>query len=250
MSALPWQWLGRLGYREGIARQQALRDRLLAGDRDAACLLLLEHDPVITLGRNGQTTHVLAAQDELAARGIEVVRTGRGGDVTYHGPGQLMVYPAVRLRGEVAAFLACVAGALARVAADLGVPGAHWRRDPAGLWLDAPGTVDVPGTAPNTTADTTPGTAPDASAPGVRPAKLAACGIHLRRGAVLHGFAFNVATPAAAWQMIVPCGLTGTGVTSVALERAARGLPPPPPVADVARLAAPLLCEALAPYAV
>lgn len=245
MSALPWQWLGRLGYREGIARQQALRDRILAGDRDAACLLLLEHDPVITLGRHGQAAHVLAAQDELAARGIEVVRTGRGGDVTYHGPGQLMVYPAVRLRGEIAGFLASIAGALARVAADLGVPGARWRRDPAGLWLDAPEREDTPGPTP----DRTPGATPDTAARAARPAKLAACGIHLRRGAVLHGFAFNVATPAAAWQMIVPCGLTGRGVTSVALERAARGLPPPPPVADVARLAAPLLCEALAPYA-
>jgi lipoyl(octanoyl) transferase len=220
---LPWQWLGRLDYRTGIERQQTLRDRLLDGDRDAARLLLLEHEPVITLGRHGQGAHVLAATELLAARGIEVVRTSRGGDVTYHGPGQLMVYPAVRLHGEVAAFLASLAGALSQVATALGVPGARWRREPAGLWLAA-----------------------GAGQGGED--KLAACGIHLRRGAVMHGFAFNVSTPADAWQLIVPCGLAGKAVTSVAQERAARGLPPPPAVEAVARMAGPLLCEAMAPH--
>lgn len=215
---LPWQWLGRLDYRSGTERQRALRDRLLAGDQGAACLLLLEHEPVITLGRHGQDAHVLAAPERLAARGIDVVRTSRGGDVTYHGPGQLMVYPAVRLRGQVAGFLASLAGALGQVAEALGVPGARWRREPAGLWLEQ--------------------------------AKLAACGIHLRRGALMHGFAFNVSTPAEDWQLIVPCGLLGRDVTSVAQERAARGLPPPPPMAEVARMAAPLLCEAMAPHLV
>lgn len=220
MSALPWHWLGRLDYHTGTERQRRLRDRLLAGDASARCLLLLEHTPVITLGRHARASNVRADREALARRGVEVVATDRGGDVTYHGPGQLMVYPVARLRGNVEGFLAGLAGALAQVAARLGVPGAAWQRDPAGLWL--------PG------AD-----------PAVPAAKLAACGMHLRRGAVTHGFAFNVSTPADAWAWIVPCGLSAP-VTSLAQERARRGLPPPPPVAEVARLAAPLLCDALA----
>lgn len=219
MSALPWHWLGRLDYRAGTERQRALRDRLLAGDESARCLLLLEHTPVITLGRNARQANVLAGNEVLAEQGIEVVATDRGGDVTYHGPGQLMVYPAVVVRRDIAGFLAALAGALGEVAATLGVPGARWQREPAGLWLA--------------------GEEPDA------PAKLAACGVHLRRGAVMHGMAFNVSTPPAAWRWIVPCGLR-TPVTSLAEERARRGLPPPPSVAEVAALAAPLLCDALA----
>jgi lipoyl(octanoyl) transferase len=226
LSELPWHWLGRVGYRAGTEHQRVLRDRLLAGDQGARCLLLLEHEPVITLGRHARPGHVLASREALAAQGIEVVATDRGGDVTYHGPGQLMIYPVVVLRKDVAGFLCSLAGALAEVAARLGVPGARWQREPAGLWLPGPA----------------------AEAPEVHdapPAKLAACGIHLRRGAVTHGLAFNVSTPPAAWRWIMPCGLI-LPVTSVAEERARRGLPLPPPVAEVAHLAAPLLCDALA----
>lgn len=212
--ALPWHWLGRLDYRTGIERQEAARERLLAGDESAAGVFLLEHEPVITLGRRADSAHLLASRAVLGERGIEVQRTTRGGDITYHGPGQLVIYPVVRLRGGVVTFLQAIAGALAEVAAQLGVPGARWQRDPAGLWLGS--------------------------------AKLAACGIHVRRGVCAHGFAFNVATPAEVWQLIVPCGLRDRRITSIAEERGARGLPPPPPVAEVARMAAPILCAALA----
>jgi lipoyl(octanoyl) transferase len=227
LSALPWHWLGRVGYVAGTERQRVLRDRLLAGDQDARGLLLLEHEPVITLGRHAQPGHVLASRETLAAQGIDVVATDRGGDVTYHGPGQLMIYPVVVLRKDVTGFLCSLAGALAEVAARLGVPGARWQREPAGLWL-----------APQAETQGAP------EAQGAPPAKLAACGIHLRRGAVTHGLAFNVSTPPFAWRWIMPCGLT-LPVTSVAEERARRGLPPPPSVAEVAHLAAPLLCDAL-----
>jgi lipoyl(octanoyl) transferase len=215
MSAtVPWTWLGRVDYRTGTAYQQALRDRLLGGDDSAAGLVLLEHDPVITLGRHADERNLLVDRAALAERGVELSRADRGGDVTYHGPGQLMVYPVVRLERGVVAFLAALAGALAQVAAELGVPGARWQRDPAGLWL---------GTA-----------------------KLAACGIHVRRRVCTHGFAFNVSTPADPWRLIVPCGLSGYAITSIAQERARQGLSPPPPVAEVAALAAPHLCTALA----
>jgi lipoyl(octanoyl) transferase len=209
---LGWQWLGRVGHADAVAEQERRRERLLAGDAAAAAVLLCEHDPVITLGRSADRGHVVAPADALTAAGVGVVDVSRGGDVTYHGPGQLMVYPVVRLRRGVVAYLETVAGVLAEIAAALGVPDAAWRRDPAGLWLDG--------------------------------RKLAACGLHVRRGVAIHGFALNVATPPSVWSLIVPCGLT-TPVTSLAEARAARGLPPPPPVAEVAGLAGPALVRAL-----
>ena len=212
--ALPWRWLGRLDYRTGTAQQRAHRDRLLAGDEGAAGLLLLEHEPVITLGKSAGPRHLLATPETLVARGIELVHTDRGGDITYHGPGQLMVYPVIRLKFRLVEFLASIAGVLAQVAAEFAVPGAEWRCNPAGLWL------------------------------GER--KLAACGVHLRRSVCTHGFSFNVATPDEPWQLIVPCGLANTGVTSLAAERARQGLAAPF-VAQVAERVGPplarLLCE-------
>lgn len=212
-AGLSWHWLGRLDYHTGTARQRTRRDRLLAGDESAAGLLLLEHEPVITLGKSADRRHLLATPADLEARGIAVVETDRGGDITYHGPGQLMIYPVIRLRCRLVEFLAAIAGVLARVAGELAVPGAEWRCRPAGLWL------------------------------GDR--KLAACGVHLRRSVCTHGFAFNVATPAESWRMLVPCGLQDTGVTSLAEERARAQLPTPPPVAEVAKLVGPPLVRVL-----
>ncbi|MEM9491751.1 MAG: lipoyl(octanoyl) transferase LipB [Myxococcota bacterium] len=233
-----WRWLGRLDHAAAMAEQEGHRARLLAGDRAAACLLLVEHEPVITLGRRARREHIVASAAELAELGIAVCTASRGGEVTYHGPGQLVIYPVVRLTGGVVAFLAALAGALAEVAAELGVPGSRWQREPAGLWLGR--------------------------------AKLAACGIHIHRRVTGHGFALNIATPAppgrpdpllglsndknmstaeraaiSPWRLIVPCGLSDRPVTSLARERAARGLPPPPDTRAVAERAAPRLCAAL-----
>jgi lipoyl(octanoyl) transferase len=202
-----WRWLGQVDHPAGLAEQESRRDRLLGGDDSAATVLLCEHPPTITLGRNAARGNVLSRPP-----GVAVVEVSRGGDVTYHGPGQLMVYPVVRLRRGVVHYLETIAGVLAAVAAELGVPGAAWKRDPAGLWLDD--------------------------------AKLAACGLHLRRGVAVHGWALDVATPPEAWRAIVPCGL-GTPVVSLDAARRARGLPPAPPVAEVAALVGPRLSEAL-----
>ena len=207
---LSWSWLGRIGYGAAVELMEERRARVLAGDPSAQVLLLCEHDPVVTLGRGADRANLLVGPAELAVRGIEVFESSRGGDVTYHGPGQLMVYPVVRLRRGVVAHLEAVAGALAEVAAELGAPGAFWRRNPAGLWL------------------------------GER--KLAACGLHVRRGVAMHGFAFDVATPPEAWRVIVPCGL-GSGMT-VSLAQAVGG--PVPPLAEVAGRAVPHLARALA----
>jgi lipoate-protein ligase B len=206
--ALSWRWLGRICYRDAVGEMESRRARILDGDDGAQAVLLCEHDPVITLGRAANQAHVLWPAAELAFRGVEVARSSRGGDVTYHGPGQLMVYPVVRLRRGVVAHLTAIASALAEVAAELGAPGARFERSPAGLWIER--------------------------------RKLAACGIHVRRGVAIHGFALDVATPSEAWRAIVPCGLHAAPVVS--LTALAGGAPA---VSRVAERAGPLLVRAL-----
>jgi lipoyl(octanoyl) transferase len=198
MAAATWQWLGRADFERVRADQLALRERVWAGE--PGVVLLCEHPPVITLGRSATPANILDAGT------IPVVRIERGGEVTYHGPGQLMIYPVVRLR-SVVRFLERVAGAIAETCAALGAPGAAWRRDPAGVWLDDK--------------------------------KLAACGIHVSRGVAVHGFALNVDTPPEAWRAIRPCGLA---VPQIALA-SARGAPIA--VEDVARELGPRVVEAV-----
>ena len=121
-------WLGRVSYRPMLEQQLAERERVWAGA--AGTIFLCEHPPVITMGRSANPLNVLAAGD------VPIEKIERGGDVTYHGPGPLMVYPVVRIgRAGVVDFLARIAGALADACAAFGVGGAEWRRDPAGLWL-------------------------------------------------------------------------------------------------------------------
>jgi len=196
--ALTWRWLGRAEYRRVLDEQIAERERVWAGA--PGTVFLCEHPPVITLGRSANRANVLAAGE------VPVVPIERGGDVTYHGPGQLMVYPVVRVK-SVVAFLETVARALAETCAAFGVTGAEWRRDPAGLWLGE--------------------------------AKLGACGIHVARGVSTHGWALNVATPDDAWKRIRPCGLLVPQVSlSAAAGREIR-------VEYVAREAGPRICQGL-----
>jgi lipoyl(octanoyl) transferase len=189
--AFQWSWLGRVPYLRAWALQEELRRRILEEDGDDT-LVLVEHDPVVTLGRHAAAGHVLLSEDALRARGVELVSTSRGGDVTYHGPGQLVGYPVFRVPRGPLAHLECLATALGRVCADLGVA-AEWRADPAGLWVGGD--------------------------------KLAAFGLHVSRQVAVHGFALNVATPLEAFGWIVPCGLRRAGVTSL---RALRGDVPTP----------------------
>lgn len=205
-----WSWLGPVDHAEAIALQEARRAAILDGT-GAPEVFLCEHPPVITLGRAADRAHVLVTDAEAAARGITIAPVSRGGDVTYHGPGQLMIYPVVRVR-SVIAFLETVAAAIAAECAALGIDGAAFRREPAGLWLGD--------------------------------AKLAACGLHLSRGVNVHGWAWNVATPADAWRTIVPCGLAAP-LVSLADACAARGLPPPPPLPVLAARLGPRLAAAL-----
>ena len=206
---IAWHWLGNIDYRLALRRQLAWREAVLAGT-SAGALLLCEHPPVITLGRSATTANVLTSTTELAQAGIGVERIERGGDVTYHGPGQLMVYPVVRVR-SVIGLLETVANVLIESLAQWGVANAQWRRDPAGIW--------------------------------VGDAKIAACGIHVARGVVTHGFALNLSTPASAWRHIRPCGLS-TPVISVA-EAGIGQRPGPPSAAQAAIVVGPKLAAAL-----
>jgi lipoyl(octanoyl) transferase len=178
--------LGRVPYGEGLALQERLVAERQAG-RIPDTLLLLEHDPVFTLGRNARAEHVLFPEAELRARGFEVYETGRGGDVTYHGPGQVVGYPILHLapdRCDVHRYVRDLEEVLIRTCADYGV---------------------------------TAGRVPGMTGAWVGQEKIAAIGVRISRWVTSHGFAFNVSADLAPFGLIVPCGLRGRGVTS--LER-------------------------------
>jgi lipoyl(octanoyl) transferase len=189
---LATEWLGRRPYREAWDRQRALvaaRDAGTAPDT----LILVEHDAVLTLGRHAEERHVLAADAELRRRGIEVIRVERGGEVTYHGPGQLVAYPIVRLRDRgvlLRPFVRALESAMADVAATYGVV-ASARIGYPGVWVG-----------------------PDSE----QPRKLGALGLRLERGITYHGIALNITTDLADFELIDPCGMAGLEVTSIARE--------------------------------
>jgi lipoyl(octanoyl) transferase len=182
-----WRWLGRVPFAETAELQEELRREIVAG-RAPETLLLCEHDPVITLGRSARRENVLASRDDLARRGVAVHDASRGGDVTYHGPGQLVGYPILRLRSGVVAHVEAMARGLANLLASFGVAAA-WRRDVPGLWITS--AADAP------------------------PAKICAFGVHVRSRVAIHGFALNVTTALDAFDLIVPCGLRDVAVTSL-----------------------------------
>ena len=199
-----WSWLGRVPFAPTTALQERLRQRILS-DAGGETLLLLEHHPVITLGRSAADRHVLAAAGELERRGVELHRASRGGDVTFHGPGQLVGYPVVRLDHGVVGHLRAMADGLIEVLRALGIT-AFWRREAPGLWIKGErGGVD-----------------------GL--SKICSFGVNIHRRVAIHGFALNVTVDLDAFRLIVPCGLDGVQMTSIDRVRAA--------VADVADVAA------------
>jgi lipoyl(octanoyl) transferase len=206
-----WRWLGRVPFAQTAELQERLREAVLTG-RGPETLLLCEHDPVITLGRSARTEHVIASAEVLARRGVALHAATRGGDVTYHGPGQLVGYPILRLRGGLVAHIETMARGLAALLAPLGVE-ARFRRDAPGLWID-------------------PGN-------GSPLAKICAFGVHVRHRVAIHGFALNVTTALDAFDLIVPCGLRGVTVTSIAALTGGT-----PPVEALAPRAAAALGEA------
>jgi len=211
-----WRWLGRVAFADTAALQEDLRRDVIAGGRET--LLLLEHDAVITMGRSALAANVLVDEVELARRGVALHRASRGGDVTYHGPGQLVGYPIVRLRGGVRAHVEAMAGAIADVLRELGID-AVYRSATPGLW--------------------------------VGDAKICAFGINVHRRVTVHGFALNLATDLDAFRLIVPCGISGCAVTSVAALTGAAPTPhqlaPRIAAALAGRFAIPFAADAEAP---
>jgi lipoyl(octanoyl) transferase len=189
---LTTEWLGRLPYRDAWDRQRAVVAAREA-DEGPDTLLLVEHPAVLTLGRHADEHHVLATPTELARRGIEVIRVERGGEVTYHGPGQLVAYPIVRLRDRgilLRPFVRALEATMADVAATYGVSAAA-RPGYPGIWVDASSGC---------------------------PRKLGALGLRLERGITYHGIALNITTDVADFGLIDPCGIADLEVTSIARE--------------------------------
>ncbi len=190
-------------YREALARQEAQ----LAARREGRVedtLFLLEHPPTVTLGRRSETANLLVPEDALVRRGVEVHRIARGGDVTYHAPGQLVGYPIIDLKtrgqADVVAFLRRIEALLIEALGGFGIEG-YTRDGYTGVFAE-------------------PG------APGP-PRKIASIGIGVRRWVTFHGFALNVDLDPDDFSLIVPCGLRDVRMTAVATERpelAAEGL--------------------------
>jgi len=194
------EWLGTRGYAEALAFQEvAVRDRLAGRTPDR--LLLLEHPQVVTLGRSTDPDNLRLGEEELRAAGVDLFEVGRGGDVTYHAPGQLVGYPIIDLdalgRRDVHAHLRSLEAALIDALEEIGIPSMRipgW----TGVFVDRE----------------------RSSRPDGRERKIASIGVGVRRWVTFHGFALNVTIDLEGFEAIVPCGLRDVEMTSVELELA------------------------------
>jgi lipoyl(octanoyl) transferase len=208
-------WLGRIAYRDAWALQKRLVDARVTGAIPDA-LLLLEHDAVLTLGRNAEAGHVLATPRELRERAIEVINVERGGEVTYHGPGQLVAYPILRLgdRGIlIKPLVRALEEAMIETSAALGVTTVRREGHP-GCWVMEDGRP---------------------------PRKVGALGIRVERGVSYHGIALNIDPDLRDFELIDPCGMPGLVSTSIAEEL---GRTAEPPSTEAVRRAAEIFAGA------
>lgn len=198
--------LGRTSYSDGLDLQRRLVEARYQG-RIGNTLVLLEHPPVLTLGRNASRANIVASDAFLAYRGVEIHEINRGGDVTYHGPGQLVGYPIFDLRSftprlGAVDYVRQMEEALIRACGDFNVPTTRVKGR-TGVWTMAAGSVQEK--------------------------KIAAIGVHIARGITSHGFALNVTTDLRDFDLIVPCGISDRAVTSLECEA------DPPPSMDAVR---------------
>jgi lipoyl(octanoyl) transferase len=187
--------LGTMAYAEALGLQRAMAKARISGELDEDLLLLVEHPPVVTLGRSFKERHLLASPALLASRGVELFEVERGGDVTFHGPGQLVGYPIVDLKRhkrDLHWYLRQVEEALIRGIAPFGLVGDR-RAGLTGVWTEG--------------------------------RKLASIGVHARDWVTWHGFALNVTTDLRYFDLIVPCGIDAVEMTSIGreLEQRAEG---------------------------
>lgn len=202
---------GLVGYAEALELQRGLARARIAGELEQDVLLLVEHPPVVTLGRSSKERHLLASPELLAARGIELFEVERGGDVTFHGPGQLVGYPIIDLN---------------RHRNDL-----HWYlRQLEAVLIDALGSLGV-------------AAEPNAGYTGVwtqgKARKIASIGVHARAWVTWHGFALNVSTDLSYFDLIVPCGIPAVTMTSIERELGA-----PCPMQNVETAVSNAFCKA------
>ena len=171
-------WLGRVPYVDAWRMQEAVATRVRDGGAER--LLLLEHDPVYTIGRRGTTDHLLVGPEILRAAGTSVYRVDRGGDITYHGPGQVVGYPITSFAegADLVGYVRAIEDGLRDALASYGVV-SRTERGKTGVWVDLP---------------------------DGRPAKIGAIGVRVSRGVTTHGFALNVSTDLAAFERMLPCG--------------------------------------------
>jgi lipoyl(octanoyl) transferase len=191
MRRTSWTYLGRVPYAATAALQVELREALRRGEGPER-LLLLEHEPVFSLGRNATAADVLWSAEELAQHGVEVQPTDRGGQVTFHGPGQLVGYPILDLnpdRRDIRRYVRDLQEVLVRTLADFGVTATGGEGERIGVW--------------------------------VATRKIASIGVHLSRWRTTHGFALNVAPELALFGGIVACGMPSVDMTSIARESGA-----------------------------
>ena len=182
--------LGREGYEAAFARQRGLNEAVIAGDAEPT-VILVEHEPVITVSQRREAgEHLLASAERLEAMGIAVASTDRGGDITYHGPGQLVVYPILRLTPlglNLSRYMRLLESVVIATLETFGIVG-HREQGATGVWV----------------------------ARGGEPAaKVCAMGVRIRRNTTMHGLALNVDPQMSHFKTIVPCGLAGRGVTSM-----------------------------------
>jgi lipoyl(octanoyl) transferase len=179
--------LGTLDYAEALGLQKQLQSQRVRGEI-GDIVLLLEHPPVLTMGRSAKAQHVLAPRELLEARGIQVHEVGRGGDVTYHGPGQLVAYPIIDLkpdRKDVRKYVASLEESMIRTCADFGLAAGRVQ-GLNGAWIAE--------------------------------RKVGAVGVRISRWVTMHGLALNVSSELRQFEMIVPCGIQDKGVTSLSAE--------------------------------
>lgn len=185
--------LGRMGYVEALELQRAVARDRITGQIPQDVLLLVEHPPVVTLGRSSKQKNMISSPDFLAAKGVELFEVERGGDVTFHGPGQLVGYPIIDLKRhkqDLHWFLRSVEEAIIRTLSRYRIPGER-NTGYTGVWTKG--------------------------------RKIASIGVHARDWVTWHGFALNVTTNLSYFDLIVPCGIDGVEMTSVAREIALRG---------------------------
>ncbi len=180
--------LGYKGYLSAYKLQLECVEKQLADEAGSEFVLITEHPPVFTLGRQGKLTSLLRSESDILAEGVEIIHTERGGDITYHGPGQLVVYPIINLRRRkvsVTEYILMLEEIMLRTSEDLGVQATRDARN-RGVWIGDN--------------------------------KIGSVGIRVRHGVTFHGLALNVNLSLDPFQWIEPCGLAGVGVTSLEKE--------------------------------